>query len=812
MKEIKILILLLIIFSSQSSIAQRTKELLNFDWKYAYGDFPEAIKTDFNDSNWGKVNLPHDASIAGPFVKDSLNSDRKNGFLPRRKGWYRKSLDLSKSTIGHKIFLEFEGIYRDARVYVNGEEVAHQLNGFEGFLADITQVAKVGENTIAVSYDNTDKGSSRWYNGEGIYRNVWLLVTDKIHVNYNGTFISTPYVSKEKAKINIETEFLNESKEKKNILVTSIIYSPDKKNIGKITNVIRLSAGESYTCKQQVLVSSPQLWNLDHPNLYQIKTVLSDDGKELDNYHTDFGIRTIEFNRDEGMLLNGEKVFINGVNLHDDLGPLGAASFKRGIERRLEGLKALGCNGIRLSHNPHDKAVLDWCDKNGMLIFDEAFDNWANEFFGAENNFEYHWKSSLEAFVKRDRNHPSVFVWSVGNEVSQQRTENAQYGVPQLKKMVDFVHQLDPSRKVTCGLFPAREKGARNNENFYKEGPPEMEFYMDVVSVNYREEFWPADRKQYPQLTFMESEASVANLGNEWFNMDHRSSIGIFYWGGTDYIGESFGWPSKGWASGIIDWDDHWKGFSYYINSLFSEKPMVHIAIVEENKATEKYWNDVALKYQPLASHWNWRKGDTLKVLTFSNCQEVEFFVNGKSLGIKKVPETYYTKDVRGYTAEEFSLDPRPSGPEMHNELKWAVPYETGDIKVLGYINKKVVATHQLKTAGKPSKIILEGDRNKIKADGLDLSYITVKVVDDKGILVPDADQNITFTVKGAGVNQGLGSADMTSNKSFVSNQRKVFQGKALLVVRSTRESGSIEIDATAKGLKKGMLKIEAVK
>ena len=790
--------------------AQRNKQLINFEWKYCVGDMSDAYKIGYDDSNWKFVNLPHDASIAGPFVKDSLNSNERNGYLPRQKGWYRKVLNLNKDINNKKVFLEFEGIYRDARIYVNELEVAHLLNGYESYLVDITEVVHIGDNQIAVKYDNTYKQSSRWYNGEGIYRDVWLITTDKIHVDYNGTYIHTPFVTSEIASVQVQTEICNETNVETDVTVISEIYSPAGNKVCKITDVAPIFPGETYVFNQCEKILTPILWDIESPNLYRIITYVKTGDEVRDCYHSTFGIRTIEFDRDKGLLLNGRKVLVKGVNMHHDLGPLGAAAFSRGYERRLSGFKKLGCNAIRLSHNPHSKYVLDWCDKNGVLVFDEAFDKWSNQYFGKENKFRDYWKASLTSFIKRDRNHPSVFVWSVGNEVAQQKNGEDNFGADLLKEMVDYVRALEPSRKVTAGLFPARRYGTlKEKKNFFREGPPEMEFYSDVVSVNYREEFWPLDKAKYPQLIFMLSEAQVSNLGNEWFNFDHDSSIGLFYWGGTDYIGESFGWPAKGWVNGIIYWTDEWKPFSYYIQSLYDDKPRVHLAVVEEKNETTQYWNEVNLKFQPMFSHWNWNGKDTVTISSFSNCQVVELYLNGKLLGKKQIPEVYYTKKIKGYAAEEFNFDsPIETGPELHKQLEWKVPYEPGTIEAVGYVDGQKVAYHKMVTAGKPYRIVLETDKNTIQADGMDLAYITAKIVDRSGTIVPDAMHAITFKVDGSGDNIAVGSANMTSDESFVSNRRYAFEGKALLIVRSRRQQGNIRISAVSPGLKSAKMEI----
>jgi beta-galactosidase len=790
----------------------RRDELLNFDWKFIQSPLDNAQKFSFDDSDWKSVHLPHDASIYGPFIKDSLNSDRKNGFRPRLAGWYRKNLKIDNLQGNNLYFLHFEGVFRDAIVYINEQEVAHQLNGYEGFTVDITDKLKEGDNLLAVSYDNTYKESSRWYNGEGIYRDVWLQVRPKTFLTDNGSSITTPVITDELARIRFQVEVMNHSSEKSVVELVSEVLDFKGRKIAEYINRAPVGIDEVFVFDGEFSIEDPVLWSIESPNLYTLKNSVSISSVVIDEDRTSFGIRSVAFDPDRGFLLNGEKLLLKGVNIHHDLGPLGAAAFERGFERRLEGLKTLGCNAIRLSHNPHDEYILDWCDQNGMLVFDEAFDKWGPQFFGEESEFEDHWMASLEALIKRDRNHPSVFIWSVGNETAQQKGSAADYGVSQLKVMVDFVRNLDPSRQVTCGLHPARQSGAYRNEEYYRSGPPEMSFYMDVVSANYREEFWPVDHKNYPQLSFILSESQVGNLGNEWFNFNHDYGAGIFYWGGTDYIGESFGWPAKGWPNGIIDWNDHWKPFSYYIQSLYSDEPMVHIAVYDQNEETTKYWNEVNLRFQPMYSHWNWEGEDSVKVLTMTNTQEVELLVNGESMGRKKVPEVYYTKDIKAYTAEEYDPDnPINLGPEIHKELEWVIPYSAGKIEVIGINEGNEVTRHNLKTAGEAYSIRLVPDRKQINANGMDLSYITVEVVDKEGILVPDADHEIAFKISGKGINAGVSNADIISNELFQADVRSVFQGKALLVVRSTRKAGKIKIKAEAEGLNDAKIEILSV-
>lgn len=790
----------------------RTDSLIDFDWKFLHENTVGGQLFSLDDRSWKLVQLPHDASIYGPFLQDSLNSNAQNGFRPRQQGWYRKELTLEKTDAGRRYFLYFEGIYRDATVYFNEQQVAHQLNGFEAFEVDITGLIHSGTNLIALHYDNTDKESSRWYNGEGIYRDVWLKVRNATHVTDHGTYVTTPVITAQAAEIAVQTEVQHDAPESAEVTLVSVLRDPAGKEVASRRSVVPLAIGEKYVFSQTLHVADPERWSPDLPQLYTLVSTVWVSGRKADEVATDFGIRTVEFDPDHGLLLNGEKVLVKGVNLHHDLGPLGAAAFQRGYERRLEGLKKLGCNAIRLAHNPHDPYILDWCDRHGMLVFDEAFDKWGDQFFGAGNAFEDHWRSSLEAFIRRDRNHPSVFIWSVGNETHQQRSAKANFGIDQMKAMADFVHQLEPTRSVTCGQHPSRKSGAYRTENYYREGPPEMEFYMDVVSTNYREEFWPIDHANYPQLSFILSEAQVGNLGNEWFNFNHDYAVGMFYWGGTDYIGESFGWPAKGWPNGIIDWNDHWKPFSYYIQSLYSAEPMVYIAAYDPDAETEKYWNEVNLRFQPMFSHWNWSGRDSVRLMTFSNAEEVELLLNGVSLGKKIIPDVYHTKNITAFSAEEYDPDhPVNVGPELHRQLEWVVPYAPGILEAVARTDGVEVDRFRLQTAGPPHHLLIEPDRPRLAADGLDLAYITVRVVDEQGIQVPDAQIPVSFQVKGAGTIAGVGTGDVLSDEPFQASHRTTFQGTALLIVRAGRSPGTIHVKISAEGLVSGKSELTVI-
>ena len=597
-KKSLVLIALLLVLVSFSTQAQRSVKRINFDWKFSNKLPVEAYAKEFDDSEWQSVNLPHDAGIYGPFVKDSLGAHRNNGYRPRTKGWYRKSISV-ESNPEKRVLLEFEGVYRDAKVYLNGKLAFRQLNGYIGFEVDATEyISSDNKLIIAVSYDNTYTESSRWYTGEGIYRDVYLKIVDQVSIVNDGVYVTTPIISEESATVRISTEIVNSSFTEKFVTLQSSIYDPDGKEVAAGTARFPMDQKHEYKAIQELKVNDPELWSLSNPCQYRIVSKLMYSDEVSDQLETRFGIRQIEFNPENGFLLNGEKIVLKGVNIHHDLGPLGAAAFEAGYARKLQGLKELGCNAIRLSHNPHDEYILEWCDENGMLVFDEAFDKWTNQFYGPPKNaheiwslFDENWERDLRAFIKRDRNHPSVFIWSVGNEVLRQwSVTEGSYGVNILSKLVDFVHEFEPSRKVTCGLFPTRGKNVMywDKTGYGPAGPHVMAFHMDVMSVNYMSEFFERDRKKYPQLVFLMSEASANNGGDVWFDYDKSYTCGQFYWGGIEYIGEAGNWPSKGWQSGFIDLCDFWKPIAYYVQSFYSEKPIVKIAIKDPDEERQK--------------------------------------------------------------------------------------------------------------------------------------------------------------------------------------------------------------------------------
>ena len=799
----------------------REKVSLNLGWKYQAGIIENAQSVGFNDKGWQIVNLPHDAQVIGPFVKKGQGASNRNGYRPQGRGWYRKTLNYDKAWLGKRIVLEFEGVYRDAKVYVNGQLCeGKNPNGYLDFEFDITDKLQQGANVIAVSYDNAYSKSSRWYNGEGINRDVWLHVLEDVHVARYGTYVTTPKITPAEAKVNIKTNIKNERTDSVLCRLITEIISPEGKTVAAAEAVAPFAGGETYLFNQDIAVLHPQLWNVGDGKMYKAvshvyvakekyngnvrqpmewtslggagNACISDHAdipaNAIDTYETPFGIREIEMTPNQGLLVNGKRVYINGACLHTDLGPLGTASFEEGWNQRLTAItQKLECNGIRLSHNAYPKYVLDWADRHGILVVDEFFDKWDDSFYGQGAKFGSLHLRDVRVQMERDRNHPSVFIWSVGNEVYQQiqADQTRKNGIRQLKTLLDLAHQIDPTRKATCSQYPNRYGSItrkRDVKRFEGAEPHQFEFYTDVVCTNYLEKFWDEDHKRFPQLIFMEGEMAVGDLGYDYFNFDHSYPVGHFYWGGTDYIGESFGWPSKGWIRGLESFTNNLKPLGWSVKSFYAKDPMVKI-ITRPNKGQGGLvWNDLKMTWIALDEHWNYEAGDQLKVQVMSNCDETELFLNGKSLGKKQLP-------------------PKTQAPE----LTWDVAYEKGELKAIGYNKGVKVSEDVLATAGKPAKIVVNLSKEQLKGNGMDLAYLDYTVLDAQGNICPDI-VKLNFEVKGEGVNAGVANDDMMSDEPWQANGRSTYRGKCQLIVRSNAiaagKSGKIVVKAKAKGLK----------
>ncbi|WP_303888022.1 glycoside hydrolase family 2 TIM barrel-domain containing protein [Dysgonomonas mossii] len=819
-----------VLFSCSSS--KKVRENVDFTegWKFYLGDDSTAYNAQYDDAKWRILDLPHDWSIEADFsLKNPATPG--GGALPGGIGWYRKDFVVDKSDEGKNVYIDFDGIYWNSKVWINGHLLGERPNGYISFRYDLTPYIKVGErNVIAVRVDNSKQPNSRWYSGSGIYRNVRLVTTNALHVDLWGTYVTTPTVTKDNAEIKIETNIKNSSDLSQTFELYSILIDKDGKEIAGINNSESVGIGENISMNQSLKVSNPILWSIDNPYLYKIVTRIEQNGKVVDEYETPLGIRYFSFDPNKGFFLNGESIKIKGVCNHHDLGFLGAAVNTRAIERQLEILKEMGCNGIRTSHNPPAPELLDLCDKMGFIVMDEAFDMWRKKkspYDYSQYFPEWH-ERDLTDLILRDRNHPSIFMWSIGNEILEQWSDiNADTLDLQQANMVlnfantlnkkdidakelhvnslltiklaDIAKKLDPTRPITTG-----NNETEPSNHIFRSGA------MDIIGFNYHENNWVNFHEKFPnqKLIITESTSGLMSRGyyempsdsmNIWperwdkpfdrpvhhcssydnchvpwgsthedtwrlvKNYDHIS--GVYLWTGFDYLGEPtpFWWPSRSSYFGVIDLAGFPKDIYYMYQSEWTNKDVLHIF-----------------------PHWNWKEGQTVDIWAyFNNADEVELFLNGLSLG-KKAKE----KDVY--------------------HVFWRVPFQKGTLKAVSYKDGKEVLTREVKTTGDPISIKLTADRQTIKADGKDLSFITVEALDAEGNPVPVADNLINFTIEGDGFIAGTDNGDPTDPNSLKRPSRKLFSGKALAVVQSHKKAGKIILKATSSNLKQASIEINS--
>lgn len=817
MKNIIVLFCILVLFTkinlsnaqSYTQPHQKTRSIqnFNFEWKHITNNTNDTHRVGLIDEDWETVNLPHDAAISHKVSNE--NSDGANGYFPYLKGTYRKHFIISSKYQDKLIFIEFEGVYRNAEIWINGHYLGNHLNGYLGFEHELTDYINFNQdNVIVVKYDNTTKGTSRWYTGAGIYRDVWLKIVDPLHIPLYGTYVTTTKVSKEQSLVNIETEVTNNYKQNKLCKLISKIVDANNNVVEQEESIVLVRSGETFVFDQEIEVNKPQLWSLDNPYLYTLKSEIYHQDKLVDEYLTTFGVREIQMTPEKGLLLNGKKVVAVGGNIHHDLISLGVAAYKAGSEKHIEDLKSMGSNSVRLSHNPHATRLLEVTDEQGVLVYNEGFDKWTSQFYGGEASFDSQYKKDVENWIKRDRNHPSIYIWGAGNEVLKQgqiedekfeTPEDAEdYGVSTFLKVKNEIERWDPSRKVTVGLFPAREKfwngyDPKHQPKFNKALPAEMAWYSDVVSYNYTEQMFAKDHEKYPQMMFINSEANTS-LGMDfkdvsWSYIDTDYVIGHYYWTGYAYLGEA-PWPRIGWSRAFFDLGGQLTNLGSMYQSYYDQSPMSHLWVYDESdEATklyeEQYGNNQTWSWYPMTKSWNWEKDTKLRLAVFSNTEEVELFLNGNSQG-RKNPSDFENQIV-----------------------EYEVAFQEGTVEVKGINNGKVVSKDQLLTAGEPDAIKFESNKEELKANGLDLAYLQVNVVDDEGRKVYSADNEITFEVSGAGELAGLSSGDILSHENFNATKRKAHNASVMAVIKSGREEGTITIKATSEGLKEVVMKIK---
>jgi beta-galactosidase len=772
--------------------AHQPERRADFDahWRFHLGDVPEAKEASFDDASWRLLNLPHDWSIEGAFSKDNP-AGVGGGALPGGVGWYRKEFTIPESDKGKLLFIDFDGVYMNSEVWINGHDLGVRPYGFSSFRYEMTPFLNYGDkpNVIAVRVDNSKQPNSRWYSGSGIYRNVWLVTTNKIHVGHWGTYVTTPEVNDRRATVDIQTTINNADPSAKEVTLKTIIYNDKGKVVAEKNISGNITKGDSKIFSQTLTVDHPDLWSTDNPVLYKVTSLVQQDGKTVDQYETPLGIRYFRFDSQEGFFLNGKHLKIKGVCDHHDLGCLGAAVNTRAIQRQLQMLKSMGVNAMRTSHNPPAPELLQLCDKMGIIVMDEAFDCWKK----GKNPYDYHlywdqWhKKDLSDMIRRDRNHPSVIIWSIGNEIPDQ-WDSA--GAPIARELRGIVRSLDTTRPITSAM---NDPEAKNNELSHSGA-------MDLIGHNYRVDSWKDFFKYFPDGKFIATETTSALETRGEYNMPSDSifiwpregvemnanftcsaydncrvpwgathekvlkafmkddfASGMFVWTGFDYLGEPtpYGWPARSSYFGIIDLAGFPKDAYYLYKSVWTSTPVLHIF-----------------------PYWNWKAGDTVDVWAYYNdADRVELFLNGKSLGSR--------------SKEDDNL-----------HVMWRVPYQPGTLKAISYNKEgKVVLTREIHTAGPAAKMIIEPDRRHIHADGKDLSFVTIKIVDAKGTLVPHADNMIHFKISGAGTIAGMDNGNETDHESFKGDQHEAFNGLCLAVIQSDGKKGKITLTATAEGM-----------
>lgn len=798
-------LLLSLLMLLQCAMAQPPRRVIYFnrDWKFFPGNDSTVIQPSYDDSEWRKLSLPHDWSIESNFIKDAP-ATIQGGALPGGIGWYRKRFVLAASAKDKNVRIEFDGVYKNSEVWINGHYLGKRPNGYVPFSYDLTPFIRQApaENVIAVKADNSQQPDSRWYSGSGIYRNVKLIITSaETAVDHWGSSITTEYINNKKSRINIEAKLAVNKDSLPSVTGIAVnIYDQEGRLVHEGTETLRISGifkGDPTLFKESFELNDPQLWSPNRPYLYKAVIKISVGERPADEHITVFGIRYFNFDSEKGFFLNGQPFKIKGVCMHHDLGALGAAFNAAAAKRQLKILKEMGCNAIRTAHNPPAAEFLDLCDEMGFLVIDEAYDIWKKR----KNKFDYHlyfdeWaEKDAQAMVLRDRNHPSVIIWSIGNE---QREQFDSTGTVLVKKLVDAVKAVDASRPVTTALTETVAE-----KNFIAKANA-----LDVLGFNYKYYDYPELPKRFPGQKFIATEtaSALATRGVYPFPSDsiriwppdykaqdtfsnsngiidytvsaydnthaywggthektwlavkkHPHIAGIFVWSGFDFLGEPLPYskfPARSSYYGIIDLAGFPKDVYYMYQSQWTSKPVLHIF-----------------------PHWNWKKGDTIDVWAYySFADEVELYLNGRSLGKRK-----------------------KSDDKLH--VMWRVPYSPGTLKAISRKNGKAILIKEIRTAGQPARIELTADRKLIRADGKDLAFITARVIDKNGNTVPGADNLIRFSVSGNGIIAGTDNGYQADTVSLKSLERKCWKGMAIAIIQSTEKKGNITLNADSAGL-----------
>jgi beta-galactosidase len=796
----------ILVVGTSCSVTQRTppdsspRQRISFnkDWKFSLAADSSARLASFDDSSWRSLVLPHDWSIEGKF-EEKNPSGVGGGALPGGTGWYRKKFRISDAEKGNRFYVEFDGVYCNSEVWINEHYLGKRPNGYISFHYDITPHLQYGtDNLIVVKADNSQQPNSRWYSGSGIYRNVWLTKTNPVHVDLWGTYVTIPNLTESRGEVSVQTKIVNTPGTPETVTIETTILDPSGNSVASVQHEVNLGKEGTQTLSQNISIENPALWSLEKPVLYTVRSAVRSKSKLLDVYETKTGLRSFRFDSLNGFFLNGKPVKILGVCNHHDLGALGAAINTRAIERQLEIMRGMGVNAIRTSHNPPAPELLDLCDKMGFIVMDEIFDMWKKG--KSTHDYSNHWDEwhvkDLEDFVIRDRNHPSVIIWSIGNEIGEQWDST---GTRIANELAGIVRRLDSTRPITTG-----NNEVQPHNNIIKSGS------LDLIGYNYNHRDYADFPKRYPGKKFIATETTSAlatrghydmpsdsirrwpiswdkiftqgnpdntvsaydNVSAPWGSTHeetwkimkkHPHLAGMFIWTGFDYLGEPtpYVWPSRSSYFGVVDLAGFPKDSYYLYQSEWTDKPMLHIF-----------------------PHWNWQPGQTVDVWAYyNNADEAELFLNGISKGIRK-----------------------KQNDDLH--VMWRLAYEPGTVRVVTRKNGREVLTKENKTAGAPVKVVLNVDRNEISADENDLSFITVSIVDKEGNIVPSADNLVSFQLDGSAKIAAVDNGDPTSHDSFQASSRKAFHGLALLVVKALSTPGTVVVRASSPGLQSAEAKI----
>ncbi|MBL4561434.1 MAG: DUF4982 domain-containing protein [Labilibaculum sp.] len=783
----------------------RSRASMDFDWKFTLGDPAGVEELDFNDSGWRVLDVPHDWSIEGDYNKNNP-SGIAGAFLPTGIGWYRKAIKISKLCDDDKYFIEFDGVYMNSDVWINGHHLGNRPYGYISFAYDLTPYLTEGKNILAVRVDHSKVPSGRWYTGSGIYRHVWLTQTKNIYIPQWGLAVSTPKVDKEEALVNLNIQVKNETGTLLRGQLTNVVYAPNGQKVAETSEEIEL--GKQFSGSFSLNVNSPVLWSPDQPAMYNIETQIRVKGKIVDTYTTPFGIRSIEVCGSKGFFLNGKSVKFKGLSNHHDAGAVGAAVPDDVLYRRLKLLKEMGCNALRTTHNPYSPEFYNMCDTMGFMVLNEAFDGWwkpkAKHDYG--NFFKDWWKTDLADFVHRDQNHPSVVMWSIGNEVP---------GFPgeQQKTIVSYLRSLDNTRPVTQARGykePYADIAGFNGHGEFKEVLEKYhENYPNKAIIGteithtlqtrgiYRTKTWyrtkdnPAPWEKPEDFAKMEDKVykikdlskeeifngithkyqssydnSIVRIGvrDDWNRVEQNDYyLGNFRWTGFDYLGESFGWPARTANFGIIDLAGFPKDHYYLYQSLWSSSPMVHIL---------PHWTHLG------------KEGKEIPVVVYTNCESAELFMNGKSLGEKQMGQ--------------------------ERQLVWMVPYEKGVIEVNAKTNGEILCSKKIETAEAPAQVTIFSDKKTVCANRTDVIHFEITITDKKGVMVPYADNLVEFEVSGPAKLLGVENGDILDLSPHKVYSRATFNGKCLLMLQTTNEPGLIQVKATSGNLKSSKVMIES--